>query len=118
MRWPQRPEGSMYAARLMLSAPPATAVVQSPSRMCCAAETMACKPEPHRRFTVRAGVPTGTPASTAATRERYMSRASPWITLPITTCPTLAGSAFALASASRMAIAPSLVGGTSLNAPP
>ena len=81
-------------------------------------DTMACRPEPHRRFTVSAGVPTGIPASTAATRERYMSRASPWITLPITTWPTLAGSAFALASASRMAIAPSLVGGTSLNAPP
>ena len=102
----------------MLSAPPATAVVQSPSRMCCAAETMACKPEPHKRFTVRQGVPTAMPASSAATRDRYMSRASPWITLPITTCPTPAGSSFARDKTSLIAIEPSLVGGTSLNAPP
>ena len=102
----------------MLSAPPPTTVVQSPSMMCCAAETIACSPEPHSRFTVRHGVPTAMPASSAATRERYMSRASPWITLPITTWPTLAGSTFALPSASRIAIEPSLVGATSLNAPP
>ncbi len=102
----------------MLSAPPATAVWTSPSMMCCAAETIACNPEPHRRFTVRAGVPTGTPASTAATRERYMSRASPWITLPITTWPTVAASISARVMASLIAIEPSLVGGMSLKAPP
>ena len=94
----------------MLSAPAPTAMSLSPSRMCCAAETIACRPLPHRRFTVRQGVPTGNPASIAATRDMYMSRASPWITLPTTTCPTVAGSIFARATASLMAIAPSFVG--------
>jgi hypothetical protein len=82
---------------------------------CWAAETIACRPEPHSRLTVRHGVPTGIPASTAATRDRYMSRASPWITLPITTWPTRAGSTFARATASLIAIAPSFVAGTSLS---
>ena len=40
------------------------------------------------------------------------------MTLPITTWPTLAGSTLARATASLMAIAPSLVGGKSLSAPP
>ncbi len=118
MRCPQRPVGRKYAARLMLSAPPPTTVSVSPSRMCCAAETIACSPEPHRRLTVRHGVPTGSPASIAATRDRYMSRASPWITLPITTWPTVAGSTLARASASLIAIAPSFVGARSFSAPP
>ena len=102
----------------MLSAPPATATSQSPSIRCCTAETIACRPEPHRRLTVRQGVPTGSPASIAATRDRYMSRASPWITLPITTWPTLAGSIFARATASLMAIEPSLVAGKSFRVMP
>ncbi len=102
----------------MLSAPPPTTTSVSPSMMCCAAETIACRPLPHRRFTVRQGVPTGRPASIAATREMYMSRASPWITLPITTWPMLAGSMPARATASLIAIAPSFVGGTSLSDPP
>ena len=76
---------------------------------------MACSPEPHRRFTVKQGVPAGRPASSAATRDRYMSRASPWITLPITTWPTLAGSIFARETASLMAMAPSLVAGISFS---
>ncbi len=54
----------------------------------------------------------------AATRDRYMSRASPWITLPITTWPTLAGSMPARVTASLIAMAPSLVGAMSLNEPP
>jgi hypothetical protein len=102
----------------MLSAPPPITTSQSPSITCCTAETIACSPEPHRRFTVRQGVPTGSPASSAATRAIYMSFASPWITLPITTCPTLAGSTLARDSASLMAIAPSRVGAISLKAPP
>ena len=39
----------------MTSAPPPTATSQSPSNIACAAETMACKPEPHNRLTVSAG---------------------------------------------------------------
>jgi hypothetical protein len=102
----------------MLSAPAPIATSMSPSRMCCEAETMACRPEPHRRFTVRQGVPTGMPASTAATREMYMSRASPCTTLPSTTWPTVAGSILARATASLIAIVPSWVAGTSFSAAP
>jgi hypothetical protein len=40
------------------------------------------------------------------------------MTLPMTTCPTLAGSIPARATASRIAIAPSFVGATSFNEPP
>jgi hypothetical protein len=47
-----------------------------------------------------------------------MSFASPWITLPITTWPMLAGSTAARATASRMASAPSRVAGSSFSAPP
>ena len=85
MRWPQRAAGMKYAARVMLSAPAPITTSVSPSRMCWAAETIACSPLPHRRLTVRQGVPTGSPPSIAATRDTYMSRASPWITLPSTT---------------------------------
>ena len=86
--------------------------------MCWLAETIACNPEPHRRFTVRQGVPTGMPASTAATRERYMSFASPWMTLPITTWPMLSGATFERATASLIAVAPSRVAANSLSEPP
>jgi hypothetical protein len=48
----------------------------------------------------------------------YMSRASPWITPPMTTWPTLEGSTLARATASLIAIAPSLVGATSFREPP
>ena len=60
----------------MLSAPPATAASVSPSRMYCEALTIACRPLPHKRFTVSAPVSTGSPPFTAASREMYMSRGS------------------------------------------
>ena len=85
IRWPQRMPGSQYGARLIDSAPPATATSQSPSMMDCEADTMACSPLPHSRFTVSAGVPTSRPPFTAATRDRYMSRSSVCSTLPNTT---------------------------------
>jgi hypothetical protein len=47
-----------------------------------------------------------------------MSFASPWITLPMTTWPILAGSIFALATASLIAVAPSFVAANSFSAPP
>ena len=76
---------SQYGARLIDSAPPATATSQSPSMIACAAETMACIPLPHNRFRVIAGVPTSRPPFSAATRARYMSLVSVWSTLPNTT---------------------------------
>ena len=62
--------GDAPRPRLIDSAPPAKATSQSPSISACAAETMACRPEPHSRFTVNAGASTGTPAFTAMTRAR------------------------------------------------
>src|SRR5262249_44150911 len=74
----------------------------SPSLMLCAADTTACKPEPHRRLTVSAGVSTGMPASTAATRETYMSRGSVCTTWPNTTWPMSAGATEARRTASAV----------------
>ena len=50
----------------MFSIPPATATLMLPSAISCAAETIACAPEPHTRLTASAGVVTGSPACTAA----------------------------------------------------
>ena len=72
----------------MLSAPPATAMSASPRVTAWAAETIACSPEPQSRFKVSAGASCVMPAFTAATRDRYMSLASVWMTLPNTTCCT------------------------------
>ena len=88
IRCPQRMAGSQYWPRLIDSEPPATATSQSPSLIACAADTIACRPLPHSRLTVKAGVSTGRPPLTAATRLRYMSLTSVWITLPNTVCPT------------------------------
>jgi hypothetical protein len=46
------------------------ATSQSPSVIACEAETMACRPEPHSRLTLKAGVSFGRPAFIAATRLR------------------------------------------------
>jgi hypothetical protein len=42
--------------------PPATAASTAPRRISCAADTIACAPEPQTRFTVIAGTDTGSPA--------------------------------------------------------
>jgi len=46
----------------MFSMPPATATLMLPREISCAAETMACAPEPQTRLTVSAGIVTGSPA--------------------------------------------------------
>ncbi len=102
----------------MLSAPPATAASVSPSRMYCDALTIACRPLPHRRFSVSAPLVTGSPPLTPATRDRYMSFASVWMTLPNTHWPMSAGSALARASASLTTRAARSVGGMSFRLPP
>ena len=118
MRAPQRMPCARYGARLMLSAPPPTAMSVSPSMMVCAADTIACSPEPHSRFSVSAGASFATPAFIAATRARYMSFGSVWITLPNTTCPTSSPATPARDSASRTTCAPRSVGATSFSPPP
>ncbi len=79
---------------------------------------MACRPDPHSRFSVSAGTCWPMPAFIAATRERYMSFGSVWITLPNTTWPTSSPLTPARFSASRVTWAPSSVGGTSFRLPP
>src|SRR5215469_16383106 len=118
IRWPQRRPGSQYGARLIDSAPPATATWQSPSMIAWAADTMACSPLPHSRFRVRAGVPVSRPPFSAATRARYMSLTSVWMTLPNTACPTSAGSAPERPTASRTTSAARSQGGTEARPPP
>src|SRR3989442_14120 len=86
--------------------------------MAWAAETIACRPLPHKRLSVRAGVSTGRPPLMAATRARYMSWTSVWITLPKTTCPTSSAWIPARLTASRTTAAPSSVGGLSFKPPP
>jgi hypothetical protein len=118
IRWPQRMPGSQYGARLIDSAPPATATSQSPSMMACAADTMACSPLPHSRLTVKAGISTGSPPLTAATRDRYMSLVSVCSTLPNTAWPTWAGSTPDRLTASRTTFAARSQGGTEARLPP
>src|SRR5258708_10005865 len=86
--------------------------------MVWAAETIACRPLPHKRLSVRAGVSRGAPPLRAAPRARYMSGKSVWMTLPKTTCPTSSGWMPARVTASRTTAAPSSVGGLSFKPPP
>ena len=118
MRWPKRAAGTVYGARLMLSEPPPIAMSASPSMIVCAADTIACRPEPHRRFTVSAGVCCATPPLIAATRARYMSFGSVFTTCPNTTCPTASPDTFARDSTSATTFAPRSVGEKSFRLPP
>src|SRR5215217_733554 len=118
MRAPQRIAGTPYRPRLIDSAPPPRATSVSPSMTSWAAETIACSPDPHSRLRVKAGVSTGRPPFTEATRDRYMSRVSVWMTLPNTVCPTSAGSTPDRLTASRTTAAPRSAGGMSLRLPP
>ena len=102
----------------MLSAPPASAKSASPRLSACTQETIAWAPEPQSRLTFIAGALSGTPASIAATRLRYMSRGSVLITWPKTTWPIWPPSTPERASASRAAVAASAIGGMAARLPP
>ena len=67
---------------------------------------------------MNAGVSTGRPPLTAATRLRYMSLASVWITLPKAQCPMAAGSAPARRTDSATTAAARSHGGTLARPPP
>ena len=75
IRAPQRAFSTQYAPLLIDSAPPASATSASPFSIACVAETIACRPRPHRRLTVSAGASLGTPALIPTTRAMYMSSA-------------------------------------------
>ncbi|MOA12483.1 hypothetical protein D3C78_1324800 [compost metagenome] len=102
----------------MQSAPPARAMSASPSRMPWAAVTIDCRPEPHRRFTVRAVDCSLMPLFRATTREMYMSTGSVWMTLPNTTWPTSSPFTWARCRASRATMAPRSLGEKSFRLPP
>eukprot|EP00968_Pinguiococcus_pyrenoidosus_P016608 scaffold1610_cov257-Pinguiococcus_pyrenoidosus.AAC.61 len=61
----------------------------------------ASKPEPHRRFTVRAGVWTAPPLFNPTCLAKYAASGADWITLPMKTASTEAGSTFAEATYTR-----------------
>ena len=67
---PQRAPRTTCGAWLIDSVPPASTTRDSPSRICCAACTTASNPEPHRRFTVSAGVSTRQPLRSPTWRAR------------------------------------------------
>src|SRR5262249_13626520 len=101
----------------MFSIPPATAASMLPSAISCAAETIACAPDPQTRLTVSAGMVTGRPACTAACRAGFILLPA-CTTLPITTVSTSCGPSFARATAALIATAPRSGAGTSLRLPP
>src|SRR6266404_5838297 len=101
----------------MFSMPPATATSTLPSKISCAAETMAWAPEPQTRFTVIAGTDTGSPAWTAAWRAGFIL-APAWITFPMTTVPMSRGSRPARLTLAPIATAPRSGEDTSLRLPP
>jgi len=100
----------------MFSMPPATALSTSPSMISAAALAIAWAPEPHTRLTVMAGTSTGRPPPIAAWRAGFILLPA-WITLPMTTVPTAAGSSFARSRLARNAVAPSSTAGVSLRLP-
>ena len=100
----------------MFSMPPATAASISPAAISCAAETIACAPEPQTRLTVMAGTSTGAPPPIAAWRAGFILLPA-WTTLPITTEPSAAASRPARFSVSRTTTAPSAGAGTLFSDP-
>ena len=102
----------------MFSAPPPMATAASPSKMLWLALMMACRPEPHRRLTLKAGVPSAQPPLMAATRDKYMSLGSVLTTWPNTTWPTSLPSTCARDSDSRTTWAARSVGAMSFKLPP
>ena len=65
---PHRAPRMTCGAWLIDSIPPARTTFASPSWINCAAEMIDCMPDPHKRFTVRAGISTGSPALSATCR--------------------------------------------------
>src|SRR5262249_2213161 len=101
----------------MFSMPPATATSMFPREISCAAETIACAPEPQTRLTVSAGMLTGSPAWTAACRAGFILLPA-WTTLPMTTVSTSSGRSFARVTAAPITMAPRAGAVTSLSEPP
>src|SRR5215212_3823296 len=101
----------------MFSMPPARTTSASPRAISWAAETMACNPEAHILFRVRAGLSGGTPAFIPTWRPGFM----PWPAmrmLPTITWSTWSGSRPARLRTSVATVVPRSTAGTSLRDPP
>ena len=116
-RAPHRAVGTAYGTPDMTSTPPATMTSARPALIIAMPETTASMAETQTRSMDTAVAVTGMPASMAAERAtllvRYGSKQ-----LPRRTSSTAAGSTPARAMASRITVAASRYGGTSLRAPP
>src|SRR4029077_2648320 len=99
----------------MFSMPPATRHSASPARIAWAARATVFKPLPQTLLMVVDGTLSASPAPIADCRAVFCPKPA-WSTLPISTSSTV--SMPARRSASSTAIDPSLVAGTSVNAPP
>jgi hypothetical protein len=101
----------------MFSMPPARITSASPKAISCAAETIACKPDPHILFRVIPGASTGTPLLMPTWRPGFI----PWPAermLPTMTWSTCSPSIPERERTSVPTVAPRSVAGTSLSAPP
>ena len=103
---PSRAPRMTWGAWVMFSMPPATVTSASPRSMSWDAEITDWIPEPHRRFTVSAGVSIGSPAFNAECRAPYIPSADVCIAFPITTCSTSAAGTPDRSNAALIAWAP------------
>jgi hypothetical protein len=109
-------EGPLGAAS-MFSIPPAMAVSTEPTRISCAAERIACAPEPQTRFTVMAGTWTGRPPWIAACRAGFILLPACTV-FPKTAMPISSGRRPDRRRAALITDAPSSTAGISFNVPP
>ena len=70
----------MWGELLIFSDPPARPKLESPNVKLCMTDTIACNPDPHKRFTFIAATLFGKPEFNATTLERYISLGSVLIT--------------------------------------
>ena len=117
--WPHRASAAStrYGMRLIDSMPPATTTDDSPSRMLCAPEAIACRPEAQALLMVWAGAPSGRPARCPTCRAGFGPEPA-CRPCPISTSSTAVAGTPARASAARTATAPSSAGWVSLKVPP
>ena len=78
--------------RLITSTPPASAESTAPLPTSAVARLVACCEEPHWVSTVVLATDSGRPALSHAVRPMLNACSPTWLTQPVTTCPTAAGS--------------------------
>ena len=93
--WPPMPTLVPIGTRLIDSTPAATTMSYAPAITPCAAKCSACWLEPHWRSTLVPTTVSGNPAARAAFRAMLMLCSPTWLTQPMITSSTRAGSSFA-----------------------